>query len=77
MVFVVLAAFLVLLLLAREAPTGWTLPAGYRNAAILTIALSMATGETLLDYQGVNGFPFFQVLRHEANWLRHGLPPPQ
>jgi hypothetical protein len=78
MVFVVLAAFLILLLLAREAPpTGWTLPAGYRNAAILTIALSMATGETLLDYQGVNGFPFFQVLRHEANWLRHGLPPPR
>lgn len=76
MMFVVLAAFLELLLLAREASTAWTLPTGYRNAAILTIALSMATGETLLDYQEVNGFPFFQVLRYDANWLRHGLPPP-
>ena len=71
-------AFLVLLVLARELPeAGLALPAGYRGAAVLVLALSMATGESLMDREVVNQYPFTMSVKDFAKAARHhhwGVP---
>jgi hypothetical protein len=74
-----LTIFLVLLTLTRSLPVpSIALPAGYRNAAILVIAVSMATGGGLLDDQEIKTFPFATPTREMLDMMRHGRwsPPP-
>ena len=71
--------FLVLLLLARDLSVpSLALSPAYRNAAILVIAVSMATGGGLLDDQEIKTFPFASPLREMLDMMRHGRwsPPP-
>jgi len=67
-------SYLVLLTICLKMP-GETLalPSGYRNAAILVIALSMATAETLMDGKEPNTFPF----RTPGQIAVHSLRPSQ
>jgi len=70
---VCLTMFLVLLTLTRSLPVpSIALSAGYRNAAILFIAISMATGGGLLDDQEIKTFPFASPAREMLNMMRHG-----
>ena len=58
-----LDCFLVLLTLCRVVPAPVpSLSAGYRNAVILTIALSMASSGGLMDNVQPNEFPFFESI---------------
>jgi hypothetical protein len=74
-----LTMFLVLLMLTRSLPVPYVaLSAGYRNAAILVMAVSMATGGGLLDDQEIKTFPFASPAREMLRMMRHGRwdPPP-
>ncbi len=71
-----------LLVLAVVAPRGnegrIVLPSWYRNATVMTIALSMASGEGLMDYRGVNQYPFSAGLGgHIGDLIHHRWVPPQ
>jgi hypothetical protein len=71
-------SYLVLVTICWKMPgEGFVLPAGYRNAAVLVIALSMATAETLMDGKEPNAFPFRtpgQAAVH-ALWPADWTPP--
>jgi hypothetical protein len=58
-----LAAFLVLLVLSRQLPSGaMALSVAERNCAIVLLALNMATGFGLFDGATVNPYPFYPAL---------------
>ena len=68
-----LDCFLVLLTLCRVAPAPVPrLSGGYRNAVILTIALSMASSGGLMDNVQPNEFPFFDSAIAVVHDLRRG-----
>ncbi len=73
-----LNVFFVLLVVCRTLPAErMPNPVWFRNAAILVIALNMATGETLMDGEKINVFPFVQStkdLMHSAR--QNGWTPP-
>ena len=62
----------------RAGETPIALPAWYRNAAILAIAVSMASGEELMDHKTIRPYPFSIGARHEVTSVlhRHWDPPP-
>ncbi|HWZ50593.1 MAG TPA: hypothetical protein VNW54_03935 [Granulicella sp.] len=75
---VCLETFLVLLILCRSLPGGTVLlPGEFRNATILVIALSMATGETLMDGKEIHTFPFSGLTNLVHSVRQVGWTPPQ
>ncbi len=76
--WVVVDCFLVLAVVCpREGEVRIELPSWYRNATVMTIALSMASGEGLMDYRGVNQYPFTGgAVELFGNAVRHHLERP-
>jgi len=67
-----LETFLVLLVLCSTLPvTAIALPRGFRNAAVLAIALSMITGEGLMDKEEINTLPFSRPMRELMKSIKH------
>ncbi len=75
---VCLDCFLVMLILCqRLGSRRIRLPAWYRNAAILAIAFSMASGEGLMNNEDPQPFPFIHTFALETyNVLRGGWKAP-
>ena len=73
-----LEEFLVLALLVRSRPEArLDLPTSYRNAAVLVMALSMVTGESLMDYRTPHWYPFTVPVRSLVQTLKqHSWEPP-
>jgi hypothetical protein len=75
---VCLEEFLVLGILVRARPEfGLALNHGYRNATVLVMALSMITGESLMEFREPNWYPFTESVRSLAHTLhqRSWQPP--
>ena len=72
-----LTSFLVMVVLCERLPgTEVKLGAWYRNAAVLFIALSMATGERLMDDVFPHAYPFVQsTTKTVERWRREGFTP--
>jgi hypothetical protein len=67
-----LDVFLVFLVLCRTLPvTAIPVPQGFRNAAVLAIALSMITGEGLMDKEEINTLPFSRPMRELMKSIKH------
>lgn len=77
--WIVVDCLLVLAVVAPRIGEGRiALPSWYRNATVMTIALSMASGEGLMDFRGVNVYPFSAGLGTDlVNLVHHRWEPPQ